>query len=240
VKATALLLPPLPDQRINGSAVDGAPTEEPRPDASNARSQRPAPRAIGVSRALACVLNTRGCPQVFYTAPVIHPVRVHIFSWQTRNKLMRHGVDTLPRVRYMLKKAWSLLGARRQNLSRLRVEKPGCAGSRQIIPAAGLVALGLFVHPQWLVQWRRQTHAGAPIYTLSQPLPLLTKGVIAGIDNRRCARGTADRLPRLTLAHNRRLYSPTHYSRALDALGNIFIHPFLRCVTALYLLKGHR
>jgi hypothetical protein len=33
------------------------------------------------------------------------------------------------------KKAWSLLGARRQNLSRLRVEKLGCAGSRQVIPA---------------------------------------------------------------------------------------------------------
>jgi hypothetical protein len=31
------------DQRISGSAVDGAPTEEPRPDASNARSQQPVP-----------------------------------------------------------------------------------------------------------------------------------------------------------------------------------------------------
>jgi hypothetical protein len=51
-------------------------------DASNARSQRPATRAIGVSRAFACVLNTRGCPQVFYTAPVIHPVRVHKYPWQ--------------------------------------------------------------------------------------------------------------------------------------------------------------
>jgi hypothetical protein len=30
----------------------------------------------------ACVLNTRGCPQVFYTAPVIHPVRVHKHPWQ--------------------------------------------------------------------------------------------------------------------------------------------------------------
>jgi hypothetical protein len=38
-------------------------------------------------------------------------------------------------------------GARRQNLSRLRVEKLGCAGSRQVIPAAGLVTLDLFVHP---------------------------------------------------------------------------------------------
>ena len=71
-----------PDQWISGSVVEGAPTEEPRPDASNARSQRPATRAIGVSRALACVLNTRGCPQAFCTAPVIHPVRVHKYPWQ--------------------------------------------------------------------------------------------------------------------------------------------------------------
>jgi hypothetical protein len=35
-----------------------------------------------------------------------------------------------------VKKYWSLLAARRQNLSRLRVEKPGCAGSRQVIPTA--------------------------------------------------------------------------------------------------------
>jgi hypothetical protein len=37
-----------------------------------------------VSRALACVLNTRGCPQAFFTAPVIsiHPVRVHKYPWQ--------------------------------------------------------------------------------------------------------------------------------------------------------------
>jgi hypothetical protein len=39
------------------------------------------------------------------------------------------------------KKAWGVLGARRQNLARLRVEKLGCAGSRQIIPA-------IFVHPK--------------------------------------------------------------------------------------------
>jgi hypothetical protein len=32
------------------------------------------------------------------------------------------------------------LGARRQNLSRLRVEKLGCGGSRQVIPAALLSA----------------------------------------------------------------------------------------------------
>jgi hypothetical protein len=34
----------------------------------------------------------------------------------------------------------SVLGARRHNLSRLRVEKLGCAGSRQVIPAVYLSA----------------------------------------------------------------------------------------------------
>jgi hypothetical protein len=33
---------------------------------------------------------------------------------------------------YRKKKTWSALGARRQNLSRLRVEELGCAGSRQV------------------------------------------------------------------------------------------------------------
>ena len=35
----------------------------------------------------------------------------------------------------MYEKNGSVMGARRQNLSRLRVEKLGCAGSRQVIPA---------------------------------------------------------------------------------------------------------
>jgi hypothetical protein len=55
------------------------------------------------------------------------------------DKLMRYGVGALPHVRYMFFKklgVQSVLGARRQNLPRLRVEKLGCAGSRQIIPAA--------------------------------------------------------------------------------------------------------
>jgi hypothetical protein len=71
--------------------VEGAPTEEPRPDTSNARSQRPATRAAGVSRALVCVLQLNAerpwpvvalrsqllgvaCTGATATAPVIHPV----------------------------------------------------------------------------------------------------------------------------------------------------------------------
>jgi hypothetical protein len=38
--------------------------------------------SLDVHHALACVLNTRGCPQAFYTAPAIHPVRVHKYPWQ--------------------------------------------------------------------------------------------------------------------------------------------------------------
>ena len=72
------------DQRISGSAVDGAPTEEPRPDANNARSQRPAPEGNWrVSCSCLLCWGTRGFPQVLYTAPVIHPVRVHKFPLQT-------------------------------------------------------------------------------------------------------------------------------------------------------------
>jgi hypothetical protein len=68
------------NQWISGSVVEGAPTEEPRPDASNARSQRPATRATGVSRALACVLKHPWLPTGGrFTLPrsYILPVRVH-------------------------------------------------------------------------------------------------------------------------------------------------------------------
>jgi hypothetical protein len=41
---------------------------------------------------------------------------------------------------------------------------------------------------------------------------LYFKGIIAGINSRRCARGTADSPPRLALAHDRRLYLPTQGS----------------------------
>jgi hypothetical protein len=56
---------------------------------------------------------------------------------------MRYGVDALRMYDVCKKKekgARGVLGARRQNLSRLRVEKLGCGGSRQVIPAALLSA----------------------------------------------------------------------------------------------------
>jgi hypothetical protein len=50
------------------------------------------------------------------------------------------GMGSMPYRMYDVckKEAGSLLGALRQNLSRLRVEKLGCAGSRQVIPAVSL------------------------------------------------------------------------------------------------------
>jgi hypothetical protein len=63
---------------------------------------------------------------------------MHKYPWQTSYK--QCGMGSIPYRMYNIckkRRAPSLLGARRQNLSRLRVEKPGrCAGSRQIIPAA--------------------------------------------------------------------------------------------------------
>jgi hypothetical protein len=47
------------------------------------------------------------------------------------DKLMRYGVDALPHLRCVYNKKLEFIGALRQNLSRLRVEKLGCAGSRQ-------------------------------------------------------------------------------------------------------------
>jgi hypothetical protein len=130
---TGFLLPSV--QWISGSVVEGAPTEEPRPDASNARSQRSGPRAIGVSRAFACVLNTRGCPQAFYTAPVIHPVRVHKYPWQEVNAVWgRYPTACTMCVEKKLRVCWGL--ARRQSsISCLRVEKLVSAVVRSFHPA---------------------------------------------------------------------------------------------------------
>jgi hypothetical protein len=73
------------DQWSSGSVVEGAPTEEPRPDASNARSQQPAPEGNWcVSCSCLCVKHPWLPTGVlhFYTAPAIHPVRVHKYPWQ--------------------------------------------------------------------------------------------------------------------------------------------------------------
>jgi hypothetical protein len=61
------------DQRISGGLCSHGGAEARRKQREEWRSQRPTTRATGVSRAFACVLNTRGCLQAFCTAPVIHP-----------------------------------------------------------------------------------------------------------------------------------------------------------------------
>jgi hypothetical protein len=124
-------------QWVSGSVVEGAPTEEPRPDTSNARNQRPATRAIGVSRALACVLKYPWLPTgvLHFTLP--RPsILCGCINIPGRQVKCGMGPMHYRMCDICTKKTWSLLGARRQNLSRLRVEKLGCAGSRQVIPAA--------------------------------------------------------------------------------------------------------
>ena len=66
------------DQWISGGRCShgGAGAEARRKQPTRGDSD-PHQRAISAPRAFACVLNTRGFPQVFYTAPVSHPVRVH-------------------------------------------------------------------------------------------------------------------------------------------------------------------
>jgi hypothetical protein len=112
--------------------------EEPRPDASNARRQRPATREIGVFRALACVLNTRGCPQVFCTgAPIIHTLcaggcinvpgrQVNAVCWG------RYPTACAMCVKTKLEFIGEL--ADKISPALLRVDKLGCASSRQAIP----------------------------------------------------------------------------------------------------------
>jgi hypothetical protein len=128
------------DQRISGSAVDGAPTEEPRPDASNARSQRPATRHKG-NWQLACPVL---CSCLCVETPV---VALRCFTLPRSSILCgcikfpgkkgnavwgRYPTACTVYVKKKLGVHW--LGARGQNLSRLRVEKLGCATRKLVLP----------------------------------------------------------------------------------------------------------
>jgi hypothetical protein len=109
--------------------------------ATRGDSDRPqATRAIGASRALCLCVKHPWFPTGVLHCPG-HPSCAGAYI-SLAGKLMRYGVDALPHVCAMcVKKVWSVLGARRQNLSRLRVEKLGCAGSRQVIPAVSLMGI---------------------------------------------------------------------------------------------------
>jgi hypothetical protein len=141
------------DQRISGSAVNGAPTEEPRPDASNARRQRPATKGNWrVPCSCLCVkhpwLPTGVCLALPRSSILCGCI---IFPGKQINAVWGRCPTACA---IYANKAWGVLGARRQNLSRLRVEKLGCATRSWpcLVTAlsgvlVGLVALGLFVHP---------------------------------------------------------------------------------------------
>jgi hypothetical protein len=120
--------------------LEGAPTtEEPRPDASNAGRQRPATRAIGVSRALACVLKHPWLSTgVCFTLP-----RSSILCGCINfpDKQVNAVWGRCPnRMCNICEKSLDFIGALRQNLSRLRVEKLGCV-CRQSSDHSGCLAL---------------------------------------------------------------------------------------------------
>jgi hypothetical protein len=148
--------------------VEGAPTEEPRPDASNARRQRTATRAIGACPVLlpVCCLNTR--PRVVahrcFTLPrssilcgcINIPGRQVNAVWGGSIPYRMYDVCR--------KKAESLLGARRQNLPRLRVEKLGCATRSWPCLVTGL-RVGLQVGPAV----KPEASTGMPASVSSRP-----------------------------------------------------------------------
>jgi hypothetical protein len=119
------------DQRISGSAVDGAPTEEPRPDSNNARRQRPAPEGNSrVPCSCLCVKHPwfpTGGRCFTLPRPVIHPVRVHKFPLQAS----QCGMGSIPYrmcnvcTKKKLGVCWGLVD-KISPAFELRVEKLGC------------------------------------------------------------------------------------------------------------------
>jgi hypothetical protein len=127
------------DQWISGSVVKGAPTEEPRPDASNARSEESTTGHKGNWRAsCSCLCVEHPWPVVSHRRFTLPRSSILCGCINIPGRQVNAVWGRYPAVcaMYVEKKAGSLLGgALRQNLSRLRVEKLGCAGSRQVIPA---------------------------------------------------------------------------------------------------------
>jgi hypothetical protein len=83
------------DQWFSGSVVEGAPTEEPRPDASNARRQRPATKGnLRVPCSCLCV-ETPVVAHRCFTLPRTS-ILCGCINISLAGKLMRYGVDALP------------------------------------------------------------------------------------------------------------------------------------------------
>ena len=142
--------------RISGSA-DQRWMALPRRSRGQTRTTRgvndPPRRATGVSRVLACCVGTPVVSHRCFTLPR-SSILCGCINFPCRQVNAVWGRYPTACTMYITKKAWSLLGARRQNLSRLRVEKLGCATRSWpcLVPAlsgvfVGLVTLGLFVHP---------------------------------------------------------------------------------------------
>ena len=95
----------------------------------------PPRRATGVSRVLACCVGTPVVSHRCFTLPR-SSILCGCINFPCRQVNAVWGRYPTACTVYVTKKTWSVSpGARRQNLSRLRVEKLGCAGSRQVIPA---------------------------------------------------------------------------------------------------------
>jgi hypothetical protein len=116
---------------VPGPVVEGAPTEEPRPDASNAKIQRPATRATtGVSRALACMcVETPVVAHRRFTPPRSSSilclwVRVHKYIPGRQVNAVWGRYPAVCRMCDVCKTIWSSLGARRQKKSAFESRKP--------------------------------------------------------------------------------------------------------------------
>jgi hypothetical protein len=117
-------------QWISGSVVEGAPTEEPRPDASNARSQQPAPEGNWcVSCSCLCVKHPPVVAHRRFALPrsSILCGCINIPGRQVNAVWGRCPTECTMCVKKKRRVQSVCLGALRQNLSRLRVEKLGCA-----------------------------------------------------------------------------------------------------------------
>jgi hypothetical protein len=80
-----------------------------------------------VSRALACVLNTRGFPQVLYCFTLPRSsILCGCINFPCRQVNAVWGRYPTACTMYKKRRSVECIGARRQNLSRLRVEKLGC------------------------------------------------------------------------------------------------------------------
>jgi hypothetical protein len=191
---------------ISGSVVDGAPTEEPRPDASNARSQRPATRAIGsigVSRALACVLQHPRLPtHRCFTLPrsSILCGCINVPGRQVNAVWGRYPTACTMYVKKKLGVYWGLVD---KISPAFELRNPGVSAvARSFQLACRLYSPDTTAVGIVRLQARRRNRTHPPP---GQSPPAIERGHSRDRQASLC-RGTAYTPPRLTLAHTRRIY----------------------------------